>query len=192
MERFRSFQGARALFGAAVAAIAITVLGGVIFQFYICRIEAPTGHMVILTRKTGLDLPVNEEIAPTGEYKGVQRDVLGEGRYYRNPWSWSWVVVPQIEIPEGQLGVRTRLYGDDPPYGEVIAASEKEKGIVPEVLRPGRYPYNAWVVGTDKRPADNYAEYIELFDPIRIPAGFKGVVTNLAGPLPEEGQLDFE
>ncbi len=40
-----------------------------------------------------------------------------------------------------------------------------------EVLKPGRYPYNP------------YAELIELHDPVTIPAGLRGVVTRLAGPL---------
>jgi hypothetical protein len=183
MERFRSFQGA-GLFGAVAVALCVLVLGGLIFQFYICRFEVDTGQMAVLIKKTGKDLPVSEEIAPSEEYKGVQREVLGEGRHYRNPWTWRRLVVPQIEIPEGKLGVRTRLYGDEPPEGEIIAWKENEKGIVPDVLRPGRYPINAWIVGTERRAEDSYAEHIELVEPVRIPAGFKGVETLLSGPLP--------
>ncbi len=184
MERFRS-QGAGALVGAAALAVTIVVVGGLIFQFYICRVEVPTRHIAVLIKKTGKDLAVDEEIAPSAEYKGVQREVLGEGRYFYNPWSWKWVIAPQVEIPEGKLGVRTRLYGEDAPYGEVIAWKEDQKGIVPEVLRPGRYPLNAWIEGEPKRATDTYAEYIQLFEPVRIPAGYKGVVTNLSGPMPK-------
>ncbi|MBW3600265.1 MAG: band 7 protein, partial [Planctomycetes bacterium] len=139
MPRFRSHHFAGSLFGAAAVLVAVVVLGGLFFQFYICRIEVPTRHMAVLIKKTGQDLPLNEELAPSVEYKGLQREVLGEGRYYRNPWSWKWIIVPQIEIPEGKLGIRTRLHGEDPPYGEVIAWKPEQKGIVPEVLRPGRY-----------------------------------------------------
>jgi regulator of protease activity HflC (stomatin/prohibitin superfamily) len=32
----------------------------------------------------------------------------------------------------------------------------------------------------------DYAEIIELHEPVTIPAGYKGVVTNLSGPLPEK------
>ncbi len=186
MERFRP-HGAGALVSAAVLTVAVMIVGGLIFQFYICRIEVPTRHIAVLIKKTGKDLPVNEVIAPSPEYKGLQREVLGEGRYYYNPWYWKWEIVPQVEIPEGKLGVRTRLYGEEPPYGEVIAWKENQKGIVPEVLRPGRYStINAWVEGEPKRASDNYAEYIQLFEPVRIPAGYKGVVTNLAGPMPKK------
>ena len=78
-------------------------------------------------------------------------------RYFKNPFFWDWVVVPQVEIPEGKLGVRTRLYGDNLGPGDLIAWSEGQKGIVPEVLRPGRHAINAWVVGTSKRGDDSYA-----------------------------------
>ena len=42
------------------------------------------------------------------------------------------------------------------------------------MLKPGRYPYNP------------YAELIELHDPVTIPAGLRGVVTRLAGPLSKQ------
>lgn len=184
MERFRS-SASGALFGGAAILIAAVVVGGLIFQFYICRVEVPTRHMAILIKKTGKDLPLNEEVAPSTEYKGLQLQVLGEGRHYLNPWTWKCIIAPQIEIPEGRLGVRTRLYGEDPPYGEVVAWKPEQKGIVPDVLRPGRYAINAWVVGESKRDADSYAEYIQLIEPVKIPAGYKGVVTNLAGNMPK-------
>ena len=59
------------------------------------------------------------------------------------------------------------------PAGQVLA-QPGQKGILREVLKPGRYPYNP------------YAETIELHDPVTIPAGFRGVVTLLAGPLPKD------
>ena len=156
------------------------------FVYFACRIEVPKEHIAILIKKTGKDLLNDEEIASSAEYKGLQAKVLSEGRHFKNPWSWDWDVVPQINIPENKLGVRIRLYGEDLPYSEVIAWDENEKGIVPEPLRAGRYPINAWVSGGPRRAADNYAEHVELHDPIIVPAGFKGVVTLLSGPLPED------
>ena len=158
-----------------------------LFIYTECRIEVPSKHMAILIRKVGKDLPNGEEIAPDETYKGVQnqKEQLAEGRYFYNPYFWDWVVVPQVEIPEGKLGVRTRLHGDDLPPDDVIAWKENQKGIVPAVLRPGRYAINARVAGAPQRRYDSYAETIELFDPVTVPAGFKGVVTNLSAPLPE-------
>ena len=50
-----------------------------------------------------------------------------------------------VEIATDQLGVRIRLEGDDLEYGEIIAWEETQKGIVPEVLRPGRYAINPYL-----------------------------------------------
>ncbi|ADB19064.1 band 7 protein [Pirellula staleyi DSM 6068] len=178
--------GTSFLFYAGGAAILVSLLLLAFFYYSMCRIEVPTYHMAVLTKKTGKDLPNDAEIAPTPEYKGVQLEVLGEGRHFRNPWFWDWEVIPQIEVPKGKIGVRVRLYGDDPPYGEVIAWKDTEKGIVPDVLVPGRYAINAWVKGTTPPDRENYAEYIELHDPVQVPAGFRGVKTNLAGELPTD------
>ena len=101
----------------------------------------------------GKDLESGVILAPSQEYKGVQQEVLTEGRYYYNPYDWTWQVVPQVEIPEGKLGVRIRMYGEDLAAGELIAWKESQKGIVPEVLHPGRYPINACVAGSERRPA---------------------------------------
>jgi regulator of protease activity HflC (stomatin/prohibitin superfamily) len=163
-------------------AVAISIVGVPFFYWTMCRFNVPTGYIAVLTRKTGKDIPNDAEMAPDSSYKGLQKEVLAEGRHFRNPWVWDWEVVPQIEIPQGKIGVRIRMFGDDPPGNEVIAWKETEKGIVPDVLRPGRYPLNAIVAG-ESRDRKNYAEIIQLHDPVTVPAGYKGVVTNLSGPL---------
>ena len=156
------------------------------FMYFNCRIEVPSRHIAILIKKTGKNLTNDQEIAPDDKHKGVQLEVLAEGRHYRNPWNWRWEVVPQVEIPENKLGVRVRLYGDELPYGHLIATAENQKGIIPDPLVPGRYPLNAEIAGNRTRRYDNYAELIELHDPVVVPAGFKGVVTDLSGPMPED------
>jgi regulator of protease activity HflC (stomatin/prohibitin superfamily) len=167
---------------AAAIAAAVIAIPCVIYQE--CRIDVPNMRMAVLTRKIGEDLPMGVVIAASPEYKGVQREVLTEGRYYYNPYAWDWQVVPYVEIPEGKLGVRIRLYGDDLAAGELIAWEKTRKGIVPEVLIPGRYAYNAWVAGSEKT-RQNYAEIVELHDPITIPAGYKGLITDLSAPMPK-------
>jgi regulator of protease activity HflC (stomatin/prohibitin superfamily) len=183
--RLENRSPAAALLGMSgfIVLLFIAVVGSfVVYSMF--RIEVPTGYMAILTHKTGKDLTNDEEIAPSAEYKGVQKQVLAEGRYFYNPYNWDWNVVPQIDIPQGKLGVRIRLYGEELPYGEIIAKGENQKGIVADVLRPGRYAINAYIQGDD---APNYAaEVIELHDPVVIPAGFKGVVTQVAAALPAD------
>jgi hypothetical protein len=163
----------------------VAAVGGII-AYSMCRIEVPSGHMAILIKKTGKDLSNSDEIAPGPEYKGVQKDVLTDGRFFYNPWHWDWEIVPQVEIPQGKLGVRIRLHGEELKNGQIIVHQEGQKGIVSEVLRPGRHQINAWVLGTPERRTHSYAELVELHDPVIIPAGYKGVVTNLAAPLPTE------
>jgi regulator of protease activity HflC (stomatin/prohibitin superfamily) len=139
-------------------------------------INVPAKQVGILIHKTGIDLPNGEEIATDLAQKGVQREVLDVGRYFfkYDPYNWDWQVVPQVEIPDGKLGVRVRLHGDDLSYGEFLATDEKQKGIVPGVLLPGRYALNP------------YLYQVELHPPQIVPAGFKGVVTNLSGKIPTD------
>jgi len=180
------------IFGAA--AILLLVLGGLISLYVIYtqfRIDVPAKHIAVLTRKIGTDLENEMEIAPDETYKGLQTEVLSEGRYFYNPYAWDWAVYPMVEIPEDKMGVRIRLYGDDLPYGHFVATAPNEKGIVREVLRPGRHAINAYVKdengkAVNTRRKNDYVEIIELHDPVTIPGGFKGVVTNLAGPIPED------
>lgn len=144
------------------------------------RIDVPTGSMAILTKKSGKDIPNDQEVAPgtvdNPEYKGVQRWFLTEGRYFYNPFDWSWTVLPQQVLNDGEVGVRVSLTGDELPYGEFLAKLDANgeptsKGIVPGVLRPGRYAIHPYLFKLERKA------------PITIPGGFKGVVTNLAGPL---------
>jgi regulator of protease activity HflC (stomatin/prohibitin superfamily) len=171
---------------AALLVFVLVLVAGAIVLYGAFRIEVPSRHMAVLVRKTGEDLTNDQEIAPSRDHKGLQNQVLAEGRHFRNPWHYRWQVVPQVEIPQDKLGVRIRLSGDELPYGQVIAWQEEQKGIVPQVLRPGRYALNAWIRDGQPRRRDNYAEHVELHDPVVIPAGFKGVVTNLSGPMPQD------
>jgi regulator of protease activity HflC (stomatin/prohibitin superfamily) len=143
------------------------------------RIDVSSGEIAVLIRKTGKDLTNGEEIAPSPEHKGIQRTVLTEGRYFYNPYAWSWKVIPQEIIEPGTMGVQVSLTGEDLGYGDFLAKVDANgeattKGIMPGVLKPGRYPINPYVYS------------VERHEPVTIPAGFKGVVTNLAGPLAED------
>jgi regulator of protease activity HflC (stomatin/prohibitin superfamily) len=143
-----------------------------------CTIEVPPGYQAVLVRKAGLDLEPGMVLAPAFEkqgrhYKGVQPGVLTEGRYFYNPLYWSWEIGPQKDIPADKIGVVVTLAGDDLPPGKVLA-EPGQKGIQHAIKKPGRYAYN-W-----------YAEQIEDHDPIRIPPGFRGVMTLLAGDEPKD------
>jgi regulator of protease activity HflC (stomatin/prohibitin superfamily) len=132
------------------------------------RIEPGPGEIAILIHKTGRDLPSGQILAASPDQKGIQLDVLPEGRHFRNPYSWGWESSRITDIPAGKLGVLTRLYGDDLPPGHIIATNTS-KGVVRDVLRPGKYRVN------------RYAYNLELFDAVNIRPGYAGVVTSLTG-----------
>ena len=178
----------------AILLLVFFLCGFAWFAYTNCRINVPARHIAVLTRKTGEDITNADEVAPDAQHKGLQLEVLSEGRCFKNPYTWDWTIYPMVEIPEDKMGVRIRLYGDDLPYGQFITTDEKHKGIIEEVLKPGRYPYNAMIidrvtkqeVGGNRRNKSDYVEVIELWDPKVIPAGYKGIVTNLAGEKPSD------
>lgn len=176
--------------GVVLFLLAFAVATYVAYSFFCINI--PSKHIAVLTKKTGKDLSNNEEIAPSEEYKGIQKEVLSEGRHFRNPFNWDWEIYPMVEIPEGKMGVRVRLHGNDLGEGHFVAAMDQDKGIVPQELMPGRYAINAKVVDNasgqviQNRTKADYAEIVELHEPVTIPAGYKGVVTNLSGPVPQQ------
>ena len=162
---------------AGAAAVMVVIL------YQMCKFEVGTGQQAVLIRKAGLDLGRDMELAPPPKegkyyYKGVQTDgpydgVLTEGRYFYNPFFWDWEITPQFLVPEGKIGIRIALSGEALPTGQVLA-EPGQKGILREVLKPGRYPYNP------------YAMTIELHDTVTVPAGSRGVVTLLAGREPKD------
>ena len=149
--------------------IVAVLLAVFLFIWYGCRIEPGNGEIAVLIRKTGKNLPSDAILAPSAEYKGVQLEVLGEGRYFYNPYTWDWKIVPVTDIPAGKFGVLVRKFGKNLPEGEIIAPGPDFKGIVREVL------------GTGKHRINPFAYDVHVHDDIRIMPGNIGVVTNLAG-----------
>ncbi len=155
-----------------------------LFIWFGCRIEPRSGEIAVLIRKTGKNLPSGQILAMNPKEKGIQLEVLPEGRYFRNPYTWGWKMHSILDIPAGKLGVKTRLYGEALPVGKIIAP-DGFKGVVSEVLRPGKYRINP------------YAYTVELADAITIRPGHVGVVTSLIGDdvldseLPEDVRNTF-
>ena len=152
-----------------VPAVIAAVLLLSLFVWYGCRIEPGNGQIAVLIRKTGKNLPQDAILAPSADSKGVQLEVLGEGRYFRNPYTWDWKILPVTDIPAGKFGVLVRKFGKNLPEGEIIAPGPDYKGIVREVL------------GTGKHRINPYAYDVQVYDDIRIMPGNIGVVANLAG-----------
>lgn len=166
-----SGTGALVLLGLALLVVAGT--------YHSCKIEVGTGEQAVLIRKVGLDLEPDMELAPPPTkdghyYKGIQPGVLTEGRYFYNPYFWTWEIKKQALVEEGKCGVRIALQGTPLPAGAVLA-EPGQKGIQAGVIEPGaRVPYN-W-----------YAEKIEMHDPVVIPPGCVGVQTLVSGKEPKD------
>jgi regulator of protease activity HflC (stomatin/prohibitin superfamily) len=148
--------------------IVATILAIFVFIWFFCRIEPEAGEIAVLIRKTGQNLASDQVIALDKKQKGIQLEVLSEGRYFKNPYSWSWKIRRILDVPAGKLGVMTRLYGLELPPGRIIA-EDNQRGIMQEILRPGKYRINP------------YAYHVALFDAININSGHVGVVTAMTG-----------
>ena len=125
----------------SVAPVPLIVAGLAVISLFIwygCRIEPGNGEIAVLIRKTGKNLPQDMILAPSAEYKGIQLEVLGEGRYFRNPYTWDWKILPVTDIPAGKFGVLVRKFGKNLPEGEIIAPGPDYKGIVRDVLGTGK------------------------------------------------------
>jgi regulator of protease activity HflC (stomatin/prohibitin superfamily) len=145
------------------------LVGGSLWWWYGWRIEPENGRFAILIKKTGKNLPADQIIAPSLEYKGVQLEVLPEGRFFYNPYVWDWKIEKTIDIPAGKFGVLVRKFGKNLPGGEIIARDATYKGVVREVI------------GTGKHRINPYAYEVKIFNDIKIDPGHVGVVTALCG-----------
>lgn len=150
----------------ALVPVLLVALASWVWFFW--RIEPGSDEIAVLIRKTGTDLPSGQILAQEPHQKGIQMDVLAEGRYFRNPYTWGWEIHPVTDIPAGKLGVLVRLWGEELSSGAIIA-DDRSKGIVGEVLRPGKYRINP------------YAYKVQIFDAVTVRPGHVGVVTSLVG-----------
>jgi regulator of protease activity HflC (stomatin/prohibitin superfamily) len=153
------------LIAAAVTAIPVAWL---VFSALV-RIEPM--HVGLKIRKTGLDLPDGAMAAPGPDHKGiVEHELLPEGWHLVNPYTYETVVMRQVEVPAGKVGIKIRQFGK-PLHQEAgqTLAGPGQKGVEKDILRPGRYAINTMLYG------------IEMADAVSIPAGYVGVMTRLAG-----------
>jgi regulator of protease activity HflC (stomatin/prohibitin superfamily) len=142
------------------------------------RVEVPPGKVLVRIHLWGKDLPEDTIIAPDEDYKGVQEEVLPEGRHFLNPLAWSCQIHEMLEVPIGKCAVLTRKYGKRIPPDRLAAgdflAGDDERGIVREPLLQGRYRINP------------HAYKVEMFDAVQIHAGEVGVRTLKVGKDPRD------
>lgn len=175
--------------GLLVAAVVTTIVWTTV------RVYVPAGQCLVLIRKTGAPLPPGEKIAGPGQ-KGIQRDTLGPGRYFFNPWVWDWELHELVEISAGdpatweeyyaatadtevpqvsgawpEVGVLVNKVGRPSPTADEVV-DEGYQGIQKDVLTPGTYRVNPYVYEVKRVPATV------------VPLGCCGVVTSQLGEMP--------
>jgi regulator of protease activity HflC (stomatin/prohibitin superfamily) len=118
-------------------------------------IDVPPGKCLVLTRKTGkkIDperLARGEFLAGPGE-RGVVPEVRLPGKHRINPYEYETAVQDAVEVPAGQVGVRTLLWGKDPRELPVLAdrnvyvVPEGYRGVQENPLPSGTYYFNPFV-----------------------------------------------
>jgi hypothetical protein len=148
---------------------------GLVWQWGFCRFYVPPNHMAVIISQGGKELPPGQILAEKGQ-KGVQREVLGEGRHFRDPIMFERKIVPVTLIPPGKIGVITSKVGTELPSGEFLAGPG-QKGILRTVLGPGKYRLNP------------YGYTVDIVDAMSVPIGYAGVITSLSGGQAPAGEF---
>jgi hypothetical protein len=69
--------------------------------WFTCRISVPPGSCAVLVRKMGSALPAGQLVAIEPGQKGIELDVLGPGRHFRDPYRYEWELKSLTVVPAG-------------------------------------------------------------------------------------------
>lgn len=164
---------------ALLAGLVLTAGGGYLAWVWLfCRVYVEPGRMLVLHARLGEENPdpAINTVVDDG-YKGIRRQVLGEGRYFFDPVSFERMTeYPVTDIGPSQVGVLRAEFGTQLATGEFLAG-EGQRGIMREVLTPGRYRINP------------FAHAVTVHEATVIPAGWVGCVITQSGAEPTPGRL---
>ncbi len=174
----------------AIAFFAVMYGLWLIWKWGVTRVYVAHDEVLLVSTKFGERLPPDLVVVPPGntEYKGIQQEVRGPGRYFINPVfyetkkfrvqtiragepdKWNFSADGRLANPETapQIGLVTVKQGKPAPGGAEVVESGF-KGIQRDVLTPGTYKFNP------------YLYEIKEFPAVVIPPGSVGVVTRLFG-----------
>ncbi|MBI4866366.1 MAG: hypothetical protein HY816_05390 [Candidatus Wallbacteria bacterium] len=154
-----------------------------VWQWTVCRVYVPPGEMLVLTSRFGDENPDTENLRVVDEGKrGIQKKVLGEGRYFVNPLLYEYRRAPVISIGNDEIGVIRSQTGQPPEDRLQFLVEPSEdiyarKGVWRHVLTPGLWRYNP------------DAFQVEVLKAVKILPGFVGCVTAMSGQPPAPGKL---
>ena len=187
----------RALAVGAAALLLVFVVGYLgIWQWTICRVEVAPGESLQLTYRGPWPPLRSLPTAPKGslverddrgrpKQVGVLLEMPGPGRHFYSPLEYTYERVPDTKIKPGEIGVVTAKYGETLPPGQYVADRPGQRGIQRRVLTTGRYRINPYAFEVEVKPVSacvktNGGVQHREGDALLIPAGYVGVVTNLA------------
>lgn len=149
----------RPAFWGKLLVLGLLLAGGwLIFEWTVSRVEVEPDTFLVVTNRWGKRLPEGEVVAPDNAYQGIQRKVLTEGRHFLNPIFYSYERHPITKVPELYCAVLVRKAGREITAarrnaGEFLSrdpvdldanADLGERGIVEQVLGPGKYRLNPY------------------------------------------------
>ncbi|MFQ5410968.1 MAG: SPFH domain-containing protein [Phycisphaerae bacterium] len=180
--------------------------GGLGLVWLTCRIYVPPNKCAVLIRKTGEFLPTGELVATEPGQKGIQFDVLGPGRHFRDPIRYESELKDLTLVPSGDPATWEWIHSLDKRQRDQLRAGNFSfQGKFPMIgvvtRKVGKQPPTGQTIvtrdsgmrgileevltpGTYK--INPYVYDVELYPATVIPAGFVGVVTNLFGAQPVE------
>src|SRR5262245_8002264 len=179
--------------GAAIALAGLCLLAFTIHMLVNC-VYVYEGESLRLRYKGPLIFGVAKS-AVAGEYAapgevGVYEEMRGPGRYmWYCPIWWERVRVPDVVVKPGEVAIVTSKMGETLPPGEFLVDGEltgphraQHKGTLRKVLGPGRYRINNYGFETkiEKLVQTKVGDNVKHGGWVNIPAGYVGVVTNLA------------
>ncbi|MFN9246319.1 MAG: SPFH domain-containing protein [Planctomycetota bacterium] len=179
--------------GALVILALLALFAWQAFEWTVNRVYVPEGRSLQLQYKGPFfgSLFGEPKYASPGFWAeegeiGVRKELRGPGRHFYCPIWWNRVLVDDVLIAPGQVGIVTCKLGKDLPEGQFLVDGDigntEFKGILRKALTPGRYRINPYgyeikIVDTVSEPSGVQVKHSGWVD---IPAGFVGVVTNLA------------
>lgn len=174
------------LFGA----LFVVLSAGLFVEWTINRIYVPVGHSLQLRYKGPLLWTFGAKMAKPGYWSedgeiGILREMRGPGRHFYCPLWYERVMVDDVEILPGQVGIVTCRVGSPLPEGQFLVDGKlgetTQKGILRQALGPGRYRVNPYgytvkIIKTLEDESGGQHKYSGWVD---VPTGYVGVVTNL-------------
>ncbi len=115
----------------------------------------PESQFGVVIRKYGKPLPAGKTVATLPDERGPVAGTLPPGRHDINTLAYEVRLFDKILVPEGWIGVQTKLSGDRPSDPNEYVQPAGARGVQPDTLGPGTYfnlnPYEIRVDLVDAR-----------------------------------------